>query len=190
MSILSRSLARGLTLVELIVSITVIAAGVAGILVVLNVAVRSSADPLIQKQALAVAESLLEEIQLMPFTYCDPDDANAGTATGTAGCATAVEGIGAEAGEARNPTGPETPFDNVNDYQGFSMAGVVDIAGAAISGLAAYSASVTVAQQALNGPPAVPAAESLLITVTVTGPGSTSVQLSGYRTRHAPNLLP
>jgi MSHA pilin protein MshD len=194
MSIRSRRHARGLSLVELIVSITVIAAGVAGILLVLNVAVRDSADPLLQKQALAIAESLLEEIQLMPFTYCDPDDAQAETATsatvGVTGCATTVEGIGPETGEARNPVGPQTPFDNVNDYHNFSMTGIVDIAGAALPGLAAYSASVTVAQQALAGPPDVPAAESLLITVTVTGPASTSVQVSGHRARFAPNLLP
>ncbi|MDH5534800.1 MAG: type II secretion system GspH family protein [Betaproteobacteria bacterium] len=194
MFILNRTSSRGFTLVELIVSITVIAAGVAGILLTLNIAVRESADPLIQKQALAIAESLLEEIQLMPFTYCDPDDAQAETATsatvGVNGCAITVEAIGPEASEARNPTGPQTPFDNVNDYHGFSMTGIVDITGAAIAGLGAYAANVTVVQQALSGPPNVPAAESLLITVSVTGPGSTSVQLSGYRTRFAPNLLP
>lgn len=200
MSILSRSVSRGLTLVELIVSITVIAAGVAGILIVLNVAVRDSADPLIQKQALAIAESLLEEVQLMPFTYCDPDDPQAETATsatvGVAGCLVRVEAIGADTAYAPYQTTNETrlsattPFDNVNDYHTFSMAGVVDITGSSPPGLAAYTASVTVAPQALNGPPNVPPAESLLITVTVTGPGNASVRLDGYRTRYAPNLLP
>jgi MSHA pilin protein MshD len=43
-----------------------------------------------------------------------------------------------------------------------------------------------VAQAALNG---IAATESLLVTVTVTGPGET-IQLQGYRTRHSPNLLP
>jgi Tfp pilus assembly protein PilV len=82
---LNRGFARGLTLVELIVSIMVLAAGVAGVLLTLNVAVRGSADPLIQKQALAIAESLLEEIQLMPYTYCDPDDPGAATANLSSG---------------------------------------------------------------------------------------------------------
>lgn len=190
MSIHSWRFARGLTLIELIVSITVIAAGVAGILLTLNVAVRDSPDPLIQKQALAVAESLLEEIQLMPFTYCDPDDANAGTATSAAGCATTAEGFGPEPGEARNPAGPQTPFDNVNDYHNFSMTGIMDVTGAPMPGLSGYRADVSVTQQALNGPPNVPAVESLLITVTVTGPGTTRVEVSGYRSRYAPNLLP
>jgi MSHA pilin protein MshD len=38
---------------------------------------------------------------------------------------------------------------------------------------------------AFNG---IPDGETLLVTVTVTGPGNHSVSLSGYRTRYAPNL--
>jgi len=187
-----RGACLGLSLVELIVSIVVVASGVAGILAVLTTTSRGSAQPLLYKQALAIAESLLEEVQLMPFTYCDPDDTNAETAISTAGCSPGqAETLGPEAGEARNPSGPQTPFDNVNDYHNFQLAsGIIDITGAAVSGLDAYQATVTVSEQALSGPPNVPAAESLLITVTVTGPGGVSVQLDGYRTRYAPNLLP
>lgn len=191
---------RGLSLVELIVSMVIISVGAAGILVALNAAVRGSADPIVQKQALAIAEALLEEIQLMPFTYCDPDDSNAETATSTAGCSVA-EAIGPEGlnvpptGPAETRTGTVRPFDNVNDYHNFSMTGIVDIAGNPIAGLGAYTASVTVAQQgipAVTSPVvnAIPAAEALLTTVTVTGPGNVSVRLDGYRTRYAPNLLP
>jgi MSHA pilin protein MshD len=177
---------RGLSLIELVLFIVIVAVGLAGILAVLNNTTRRSADPLPIKQAVAIAEALLDEVQLAAFTWCDPDDANVLTATSAAvsatGCATAagVEGIGPEAGDAR-------PFDNVSDYNGFAMAGITDLTGAAITGLAAYSASVTVAAAALG---AVPAGAALLITVTVTGPGNTSVSLSGYRTRYAPNSIP
>ena len=185
------------------VFIAIVGVGVAGILSVLNLTTRSSADPMIQKQALAIAESLLEEVQLMPFTWCDPDDPNAAAATGAAGC---TGGAGGANDESRLPLGPETAasvggaegryaapqFDNVSDYNGFNSAteappGLKDITGAALAGLGAYAATITVAQMALG---AVPAADSLLITVTVTGPANTTVVLQGFRTRYAPTTLP
>jgi MSHA pilin protein MshD len=191
--------ARGLTLIELIMFIVVIGVAAVGVVGVIGYATRASTDPMIHKQALAIGEALLEEVQLMPFTYCDPDDLQASTAqsatVGATGCsAGGVEGLGAE-GAA--PFGPETrisattPFDNVNDYSGFTMAGgIVDIAGnpIPIPELAAYTASVTVAAQALGG---IGATEALLVTVTVTHPQlNPNIVLNGYRVRYAPNALP
>ena len=187
---------RGLSLIELIVSIVVISVAVAGVLGALSIASRTSADPMIQKQALAIAEAILEEVQLKPFTHCDPDDTKAATAASTADCA-AIENIGPEAANVP-PTGPaetrlETvrPFDNVNDYQvggaggpGLTINPISDTNGTVVTGLEGYSANVRVAAQALA---TVPAADSLLITVTVTGPANTTVRLDGYRTRYAPN---
>jgi MSHA pilin protein MshD len=71
---------RGLSLVELVMFILIVGAAVAGIIGVIDVTTRSSADPMIHKQALAIAEAVLEEVQLQPFTYCDPDDPTAATA--------------------------------------------------------------------------------------------------------------
>jgi MSHA pilin protein MshD len=185
---------RGVSLVELVVFIVIVSTSIVGILMALDTANRSSTDPMIRKQALAIAEALLEEVQLQPFTYCDPDDVNASTALSAADCTGGVGGandenklpLGPEAGETR--TGATNPFDNVSDYNGFSMvSGITDLSGAALSGLDAYSASVTVANQALG---AVAASDSLLITVTVTGPVNTAVVLHGYRVRYAPNALP
>jgi MSHA pilin protein MshD len=119
---------------------------------------------------------------------------NARTALSAADCTGGAGGandenklpLGPEAGETR--TGSTNPFDNVSDYNGFSMvSGITDLSGATLSGLNAYSASVTVANQALG---AVPASDALLITVTVTGPVNTTVVLHGYRVRYAPNALP
>jgi len=169
---------RGLTLVELIVFIVIVGVALAGVLTVLNHTTRHSADPLLRKQALAIAEALLEEVTLQPFTWCDPDDANAATATGYAGCTVAENNLAAEAGEARASA---IPLDNVNDYNGVTTT--TNIAG---GGIAGYAATVTVAQDALNG---IPADASLLITVSVTAGGET-IQLQGYRTRYAPNNLP
>lgn len=188
-SLSPRSAQRGLTLVELVVFVAVVAVGAAGILAVLNFTTQRSADPLPQRQALAIAESLLEEVALMPFTWCDPDDPAAATATGVADCATA-EAIGPEPGEARGS--PAAPFDNVNDYHGYDSAtaalpGIRDITGNAVPGLGAYRALVTVAAEPLGG---IPAADALRISVTVTGPANTAVTLDGYRTRYSPTGVP
>jgi MSHA pilin protein MshD len=181
-------------LVELTVFIVIVSVAVAGVLTALNLSARASADPMTQKQALAIAEALLEEVELRSFTFCDPDDANAATATSTAGCAATVEAMGPEAGETRTGV---TPFDNVNDYfvagTGLVLTGISDLTGAAIAGLASYTATITVATQALGGiagTDAGGAPQSLLITVTVTGPAAASVRLDGYRVRYAPNALP
>ena len=176
---------RGLSLVELLVFIVVVGIAVGGVLSVYSLNVRSSADPMLRKQALAIAESLLEEVLAKPYTYCDPDDANAESASSPAGCATTAEAMGPEAGETRYDN--VTPYDNVNDYNGFNMTGIVDLNNAAVPGLGGYSASVQVVQPAgaFNG---IPAGETLLVTVTVTAPGNQGVSLSGYRTRYAPNF--
>lgn len=176
--------ARGLTMIELVVFIVVVGGALAGVLRVFVTATASSADPLLRRQALAVAESLLEEVQLMPFTFCDSEDANVETAASTAGCAGAPEAPGPEAGETRFAS---PPFDHVNDYHGYAMnGGIVDITNTPVAGLAGYSASVSVAAAALNTITA-GSGDALRITVTVTGPGGVSVALDGWRTRHAPN---
>jgi len=174
---------RGLSLIELIMFIVVVSAALAGVLRVFTQASSASADPQLQRQALSIAESLLQEVQLMPFTYCDPDDANVETAANGAGCAGAAEAIGPEGGETRFAT-PQ--FDNVNDYNGYAMAGgILDITNAAVTGLESYSANVSVANAALGSIPA--SGDALLITVTVTAPHGVQVVLTGYRTRYAPN---
>jgi len=85
----------GFTLIELIIFIVVVSAGLAGILSVMNTTVKSSADPMVRKQAIALAESVLEEV--LQKAYADPD----GTNTGENG---------------------RTDWDNVDDYNGKTKA--------------------------------------------------------------------
>jgi MSHA pilin protein MshD len=178
---------RGLSLIELLVFIVVVGIAVSGVLSVYSLNARSSADPMVQKQALAIAESLLEEVLAKPYTYCDPDDDAVETALSFADCATPEVIMGPETvGTAETRYSNLTPYDNVNDYNGFSMNGIDDLTGTAIAGLAGYTAAVRVQPAgAFNG---IPAGETLLATVTVTAPGNHSVSLSGYRTRYAPNF--
>lgn len=187
----------GISMIELIFFIVIVSIAVAGVLSVLNVSVKSSADPQRRKQALAIAEALLEEVETMPFTFCDPDDPSAATATGSNGCTGGAGGandqsklpLGAQAGEARGDLA--TPYDNVADYNGFAIAGGgTDIGGGGVTVPAGYSARVAVVQEAFGPATAqVPAAAALRITVTVTY-GADSVALEGYRTRYAPQFAP
>jgi MSHA pilin protein MshD len=192
----TRAIQTGISLIELVIFIVVVSVGVAGILSVMNVTVMHSADPIVQKQASAIAESLLEEVELQPFTWCDPNDGNATTATSVAGCATTAEGMGPEAAFVNQPNGEsryqdinggDSPFDNVNDYHGFAMAGIrgIDASATVLPGLGAYSASVAIAQA--GGVFGLAADDVLRIDVRVTGPGGTDITLTGYRFRYAPN---
>ena len=179
---------RGLTLIELIVFIVIVGVALAGVLTVLNHTTRHSADPLVRKQALAIAEAIMEEVMLQPYTWCDPDDPAAATATSATGCV--AEGLGVETVSGNTDTRPSntSPFDNVSDYNG--LITTINIAGAAMP--AGYSASVEVAPADLGPTAAQITAASgaaLLVTVRVTGPGE-PIEVQGYRTRHSPNLLP
>ena len=154
---------RGLTLIELVVFIVIVGVGIAGILSVLNVAARTSADPLNPRQALAIAESLLEEVQLKDF------DA---TAAGKA----CVPGGGAQADRSH--------FICVADYNGFPTSPTTGIYASdgltPVAGLENYSARVEVS--ASGFPTGVTGTTAVwLITVTVTDPGGSSYTLTGYR---------
>ena len=178
----------GISLVELILFIVIVSVALAGILLVMNQVSARSADPLIRKQALAIAESLLEEVELMPFTFCDPNDANAATALNDAGCAGVNQDNGGgvlgpvPVGEVR--AGALLPFDNVADYAVFAMDPAADITGTTYPG---YSATVAIARVGAAFVGAA-AADALQITVIVTGPGPEVVVLDGYRTRYAPRM--
>lgn len=147
----------GLTLIELVMFIVVVSVGVAGLLPVFDLSVSRSVDPMQAKQAIAVAESMLDEILAKDFS--NP----------TSGYAAACPG-----------TCVRASFDDVGDYNGYTSVGVVDITtGATIPGLASYSVAVTVATSgaAIGG---VTAANILVVTVTVSVGGS-SYSLTGYR---------
>ena len=72
---------RGFTLIEVIIFIVVVGVGLAGILVVSTNAVKSSADPMVRKQAMALADSILEEILQKEFV--DPDGTSGETTRAT-----------------------------------------------------------------------------------------------------------
>ncbi len=181
----------GVTLIELVIFIVIVGLAVAGTLAVMNVTIRHSSDPLMRKQAIAVAESLMEEIVLHPFTYCDPDDPNLTGANSSADCTGGAGGANDEsllvkqAGESRYSN--TTPLDNVGDYNGFTMTGITEIDGTAITELANYNAAVAITN--VGATFGLAATEALQIIVTVTS-GAESVSLTSYRFRYAPKDAP
>src|SRR5215510_14030761 len=77
---------RGATLVEMVISIAIIAIVVSGTLLLVQKVAVHSADPMVERQALAIAQAYLEEILLRP--YWDPTLGSAGGACFTTTCAT------------------------------------------------------------------------------------------------------
>ena len=152
----ARRAVRGFTLVELTFFLVVLALGLAGILAVSTEAVLHSADPQARKQAVAIAESLMEEILLKAF------------ARPPGSVAVACCGAGWSRAQA----------DTVSDYNGYTSAAITDQAGAAVPGLARYSVAPPVAvidANLLNG------VVARRVTVSITGPAGVTT-LVGYRT--------
>lgn len=195
---------RGFSLLELILFIVIISVGLAGILSVMTLTSKSSAQPVLRKQAMAIADSLLEEITLQPFTFCAPEDANATTATSAAGCADPTNSedqlpLGNEAvlhGKTRfgDGTGAKR-FNNVSHYNLYAMGaggGIVDINNSPV-GLNGYDATVTISKPngaSIASGPAIPDGDVLQIDVRVRQGSAVDVTLTGYRFRYAPNVVP
>ena len=72
---------RGVNLVELLISIVIISIACTGVLLIYAQTVRYSADPMVQTQALAIAEAYLDEILARPLV--DPDGTNVGETRAT-----------------------------------------------------------------------------------------------------------
>lgn len=121
---MTRHGARGFTLIEVVMSIAIISVAIGGVMLIFVVALRHSADPQRQQQAVALAEGYLDEI--LARAYDDPD--------------------GSGAGETR------ASFDDVRDYDGLDESPPRDQDGNTLAGLEDYRVSVAVADSNALGP--------------------------------------
>ncbi|MBK7355375.1 prepilin-type N-terminal cleavage/methylation domain-containing protein [Propionivibrio sp.] len=151
-----RTRQRGVTLIELIIFIIVISVGLVGILAVMNTTVRSSAQPMVRKQAMAMADAILEEILAKDATLTLPE-------TDFAAC------------------GNRALYVGVQDYACFDGApatavirGIDTLGSTPIGALVGFTAAVAVAPVAVSG------VALQRVAVTVTGSGET-ITLFGYR---------
>jgi MSHA pilin protein MshD len=134
---MTRRSQAGFTLIEMIIAIVILGIGLAGVAVAFSVAIGRSADPVINQQLLAIAEEMIEEIQLKPYA--------AAANSAPAGCA-------------------RDTYNDVSDYNGYTSSGqICTVDGVAVSALSGYSLSVGVATATLSG---VAAAKRITVTVT------------------------
>lgn len=183
---------RGLTLIELLIFIVIVGVAATAILGVFGNLTRSSANMLPDKQAQAIAASLLEEVLAQPFTFCDPNDPAAPTAAAPGGCAVPETTMTAETGETRTGS---SRFDNVNDYNSGATL-PVDLPNqppttgvTALAGLPNYTYRITVAPTNVLPNVTMTPNDALLVTVFVTGLNGATAQLQGVRIRYAPNAI-
>ncbi len=149
-----RARQRGVTLVELIVAITIVAIAATTILGTMATVASRSADAMVQQQAIAIGQAYLDEI--LQRWVVDPNGTPANTGRGS--------------------------WDLVDQYNGLVDVGAKDQFGNAIAALSAYNVSVSVVSStALTG---IPGSATRRIDVTVTRAPNVAVILSGYRTSY------
>lgn len=153
----------GVTLVELVLAIVILAIAVDALYTFYAYITQHSVNPMLTYQATAVAQSYLEEIVSKNFT--DPAD-NPDT------------GIACPAPNAAG----RSSYDNVCDYRGLPDRVVRDQNGNAIASLNNYQVSVVITDnQAWQG---IPATDVIRVDVSVIDPRGEVVNLAAYRTRY------
>lgn len=145
---------KGFTLIELVVTLVVLAIGVAGIMAVYIQTVARSADSMLQQQAVLIAEAYMDEI--LGKSFFDPD--------------------GSEAGESRST------WDDVDDYGVIAAEAPAAASGAPLGTLADYRVTVTVVAQAIGGVAAADS-RHITVTVTHSRDAGVRAELVGYRFR-------
>jgi len=114
---------RGLSLVELLVSIVIVSVAVVSVLGALSAVATNSARTMLQQQSSTIASAYLNEV--LQKSFADPD------------------GSGVEASRGL--------YDDVRDYNGLDDNGARDQFGNALVGLEQYRVQVTVGAGSLPG---------------------------------------
>ncbi|UXY16360.1 type II secretion system GspH family protein [Chitiniphilus purpureus] len=142
----------GVTLWELLSALFIVSIAIAGVVQIYAVTTEANADPLLRKQALMVAEAMLEEVTLQAFSA---------PAAGYNG-------------------GKRALFDHVAAYNGYTVTGIRNADGVAVPGLEAYRVAVRVTHPAaaIGG---IAADQIWVVTVTVSDGMNQPTVLTGYR---------
>ena len=155
---------EGVTLVELVMAISLSGIMLVGLMNAYSSIVGRSADPMVRTQAIALAQSYLEEALQKPFY--DP-------ATSTSCPA--------------SPGGNRDNFNNVCDYNGYSNASITLPNGSAVAGLGGYAVVITVANISSGELGSIASNCGLKVTVNITSPLNETISLIGYRADYESN---
>lgn len=154
--VLAARRAHGMTLIELVIAIVIISLGLAGVLTVYATTVKQSADPMLRKQMVSIAEEMLAEVTTQSYEAL----ANATPAA----CARDL-------------------YNDSLDYHGYNSASclpggprIYDRGGLPVAHLERYAVQVAVNAETWQGIPA------QKIVVTVSSPQGESITLTSWRT--------
>jgi len=177
----------GFSLIEIVVTLVVIAVVFVGVALVFYNAVRQSPQPVLNLRAAALGQAYLDEILTKRY---DENSGQGGiprcnsTDPGSRPCSTSlgpdVSPTNAPALESR------VEYDDVDDYNGLDESPPVDALGNVRTGYASFRVRVTVVY-AGNGPGGLGLAniqDAKLVTVTVKGPLRDNMVFSGYRVNY------
>ncbi len=166
---------RGFTLVEMIVTILIIAIASVGITSSLSFALAHQSDGIWRTKAVALAQAYAEEIMARRFDENTPNGGLPACSTATVNCSTSAN---FDDGETR----PE--FDDVDDYDGLNDLPPVDAQGNVRTGYNNYRVQVAVAyptgaQMTAFGLST--ATDAKIVTLSVTAPGQAPMAFSLLR---------
>lgn len=143
----------GATLIELIISIVIISIAIVALISFLNLFVSKSVDPMTRKQAVIIAESLMDEISNQQF----------------------IKPSGGYTGPYNSIN--RNKFDSVMDYNGLLIVGMTTFEGVTIPSLSNYSINISITNVNMN---LISASDCYQINITVTSPND-NFTLQGYR---------
>ena len=161
----------GVSLIEAVLFIVVVSIALVVVLKAFDIANQGSADPVLRRQSMAIAQAMLDEISAKDF----------------GSPATDVTADGYTAGPLDSAT--RASADDVDDYNGYDQTGITDLSNASLTGLENYRVQVAVEEIAINELGAgVPVVEddpqAYRISVTVTDPAGNELVLQGYRANY------
>ena len=153
----------GVSLIEAVLFIVVVSVALVVVLKAFDIANQGSADPLLRRQALAIAQAMLDEISAKEFGSAATDVTTDGYTAGPVNSATRANS------------------DDIDDYDGYDQTGIKTLSNAPLTGLENYHVHVDVDPITAGELGTLPVTKAFRITVTVTDPSGVQLALAGYR---------